>query len=230
MPIIDDIKQAESQLGIYVTKHHIVLYALLAVAGLFGVYAVESRIAAVAEAKAEAAQTALAVAKDEAAKREAIYQAAQAQREKENAQYLATIQQLQTQAKVQIIHDKALPAPELGHRIESITGFKQGSITLNPNEDLIVPLPLAQDIVGRLDQGLADAQTVVQQANLIKNQTSTITEQTQIIQQDKVVLAQQIDTDTKVLNAEKAKNRKSKLRWFGAGVIVGFIGRTITAR
>src|SRR6266850_5899213 len=207
MTITDDVKsevkKVESQIGVFVSKHHIILYALLAVTGLFGVYAIESRIASVAEAKAEAAQTALAVEKDHSAQLAQAYAQAQAQRDRENAQFLATIQQLQTQAKVQIIHDKALPAPDLGHRIETITGFKQDTITLNSTDDLIVPLPLVRDIVARLDQGQADAQTVQQQESIIKNQNSTIIDLNNIIVQDKKTLISQIDTDQKELKAEK---------------------------
>jgi len=157
----------------------------------------------------------------------AAYATAQAQRDRENAQFLATIQQIQSQTKVQIVHDQQLPAPELGHRIEDLTGFKQGTVTLNSNQDLIVPLSLAQNIVARIDQGVADAQTVQQQAGVIANQTNTINDQTGIIQEDKKVLADQIVTDTKVLNAEKAKGRKGKLKWFGIGFVTGFIGREI---
>lgn len=224
-----DVQTIEKKIGIFLSSHHIILYVILAIALGFGVYAVESKIASVAEARAEAAQTALAVEKDHSAKLEELFNQSEAQRKIENAQYLATIQQIQAQTKVQIVHDKALPAPELGHRIETITGFKQNSITLNSTDDLIVPLPLAQDIVGRLDQGIADAQTVIQQANLIKNQTSTIVDLTNIVAEDKKVLTSQIESDKKVLVAEIAKNRKSKLKWFGAGVVVGFIGRVITA-
>jgi hypothetical protein len=88
-----------------------------------------------------------------------------------------------------------------------------------------VPLPLAVDIVTRLDQGLADAQTVVQQTGIIKNQTATITDQADIIVEDKKVLATQIETDAKVLKAEKANARKGKLKWFGIGFVAGFISR-----
>lgn len=225
MTLSTDLQAAEKRLQVVLTGHHIVLYVALAVALLAGVYLIESKLASLSEAKAEAAQTALAVEKDHSAQLAAAYATAQAQRDKENAQFLATIQQIQSQTKVQIVHDQQLPAPELGHRIEDLTGFKQGTVTLNSNQDLIVPLPLAQNIVARIDQGVADAQTVQQQAGVIANQTKTINDQTEIIQEDKIVLAKQIDTDAKVLNAEKAKARKSKLKYFGAGVVLGFIGR-----
>ena len=241
MTISDDIKSVEKQAGIWLGTHHIVLYALLAATLLTCVYLVESKLASVAEAKAEAAQTALAVEKDHSAQmlatlkqaQDALAQA-QAQRDKDNAASQVKIDTLITQLKIQIAKDRVLPAPELAHRIEAITGFKQNTITLDPLQNLIVPLPLGQEIAVRLDQGLADAEIVLQQAKVIINQTATIadqtgiiTKQTGVIEEDKKVLAAQIDTDAKVLKAEKAKARKSKLKWFGAGVVFGFIGRNL---
>jgi hypothetical protein len=90
-----------------------------------------------------------------------------------------------------------------------------------------VPLPLAIDIVTRLDQGVADAQTVVQQNGIIKNLNGTVADQTAIIAEDKKVLTAQIETDTKVLKAEKANARKGKLKWFGIGFVAGFISREV---
>jgi hypothetical protein len=211
--------------GLFLTAHHIVLYLALAAALLFGVYEVEGKIASIQEARATAAEHALAAEKDHSAQLAAAFAANEAERQKENAIFVASIAQIQSQVKTQIIHDQALPAPELGHRIETLTGFKQGAITLDSSQDLIVPLPLGQEIVAKLDQGLADSQTVVAQAGVIKNQAGTITDQAGIIKQDAVVLAGQIKTDGEVLKAANDKARKSKLKWFGAGVVAGFVGR-----
>lgn len=227
MTLQEDIKSAETKAGVFLSAHHIVLYVLLIGVTITGVYLIESKIASLQEARAQAAEQALAVEKDHEAKLTQAFQQAQAQRDAQNAQFLQTIAQLQSQAKVQIIHDKALPAPELGHRIEDITGFKRDTITLDPSQDLIVPLPLGQEIVAKLDQGLADAQTVVQQAGVIKNLNDTVIGQTAIIAEDKKVLASQIAADGKELSACKASARKGKLKWFGIGVVVGFIGREI---
>jgi hypothetical protein len=230
MSVNTDIQAAEKQvqrIGVFLTGHHIVLYLLLAAALGLGIYTFESKYAALQEARATSAEQALAVEKDHSAQLTQAFQQAQAQRDLQNAQFQQTILALQKQTQVQIIHDKALPAPELGNRIETLTGFKQGAITLDSSQDLIVPLPLGQEIVAKLDQGLADSQTVIQQAGIIKNQADTISGQISIIAEDKKVLADQILADTKVLNAEKAKCRKSKFKWFGAGVVVGFIGREI---
>jgi hypothetical protein len=222
-----EIQTIEAKAGVWISAHHAVLYILLGLALLSGVYLFESKYASIETAKANAAEQALAVEKDHSAQLANLYAANQAQRDKDNAAFLLTISQTQSQAKVQIIHDKALPAPDLGHRIETITGFKQGSITLDAIQDLIVPLPLAIDIVTRLDQGQADAQTVVQQTGIIKNLNGTIADQTNIISEDKKVLTTQIETDTKVLKAEKASARKGKLKWFGIGFVAGFVSREV---
>jgi hypothetical protein len=211
--------------GVFLTTHHIVLYLALAAFGAFGIYEIESKIASIQEARATAAEHALAVEKDHSSQLAAAFAANEAERQKENAIFVASIAQIQAQTKTQIIHDQALPAPELGHRIETLTGFKQGTITLDSSQDLLVPLPLGQEIVAKLDQGLADAQTVTQQAGIIKNQKGTIDEQAGIIKQDAVVLAGQIKTDGEVLKAANDKARKSKLKWFAAGAVFGFVGR-----
>ena len=222
-----EIQSIETKAGVWITAHHAVLYILLGIALLAGVYIFESKYADIATAKANAAEQALAVEKDHSTQLANLYAANQAQRDKDNAAFLLSISQTQAQTRVQIIHDKALPAPDLGHRIETITGFKQGTIMLDASQDLIVPLPLAVDIVTRLDQGMADAQTVVQQAGIIKNQAGTIADQTAIIAEDKKVLTAQIDTDDRVLKAEKANARKGKLKWFGIGFVAGFISREV---
>jgi hypothetical protein len=228
MTISNDVQGVEKSVGLYLSAHHVVLYVLLAGAALGGVYLVESKLSSLAEAKATAAEQALAVEKDHSAQLAAAYAANEAQRQKDNAAFIASIAQIQAQTKVQIIHDKVLPAPELGHRIETITGFKQDTITLTPNQDLIVPLPLGREIVTLLDQGVADAQTVVKQEGVIKNLTATVADENAIIVEDKKVLSATIKADAKVLSAEKAKGRKSKLKWFFAGLVTGFLGRGFT--
>jgi hypothetical protein len=223
-----EVQTIEKKFGVWITAHHAVLYVLLGIALLSGVYLFESKYAAIETARANQAEQALAIEKDHSTQLASLFAATQAQRDKDNEAFRLTISQAQSQVKVQIVHDKALPAPDLGHRIETITGFKQNTITLDASQDLIVPLPLAVDIVTRLDQGIADAQTVVQQNGIIKNQAATITDQTAIIAEDKKVLTTQIETDAKVLKAEKANARKSKWKWFAAGAIVGFVGRGFT--
>jgi hypothetical protein len=225
MTISNEIKGVESQVGVFLSAHHIVLYVLLAGASLTGVYLVESKLSSIAEAKAAAAEQALAVEKDHSAQLAAAFAANEAQRQKDNAAFIASITQIQAAAKTQIVIDKTLPVKDTGHRIEDLTGFKSGVITFDSSDDLIVPLPLGREIVARLDQGAADAQTVVKQDSVIKNQTASINELNGLVVEDKKVLAATVEADAKVLSAEKAKARKSKLKWFGAGVVVGFLGR-----
>jgi hypothetical protein len=225
MTISNDVQGVEKSIGLYLSAHHIVLYVLLAGASLGAVYLVESKLSSIAEAKAAAAEQALAVEKDHSAQLAAAFAANEAQRQKDNAAFVASITQIQAQAKTQVVIDRTLPVKDTGHRIEDLTGFKQGSVTFSPSDDLIVPLPLGREIVARLDQGAADAATVVKQDGVIKNLTATVNDENAIIVEDKKVLAATVEADAKVLSAEKAKARKSKLKWFGAGVVVGFLGR-----
>ena len=228
MMINSDLKRAEAQAGVWLSAHHIVLYVLLAGAALTGVYLVESKLSSLAEAKAAAAEQALAVEKDHSAQLAAAFAANEAQRQKDNAQFIASITQIQAQVKTQVVIDRTLPVKDTGHRIEDLTGFKQGTVVFDTSENLIVPLPLGREIVARLDQGVADAQTVVKQDGIIKNQAASINDLNGIIVEDKKVLAATIEADKKELSAEKAKARKSKLRWFGLGFLAGiFAGHAV---
>ncbi len=225
MTILDEIQAAEKKVGVLLTAHHIVLYLVLAAALAFGIYAIESKVASLQEARAQAAETALAVEKDRSAQLAAVYAANEAQRQAERAQALIAVTQIQSQAKVQIIQDKTLPVKDAGHRIEDLTGFKQGTVLFDTSDNLIVPLPLGREIVVRLDQEAADAKTVIAQESVIKSQASTITDQAGIIAEDKVVLTKQIKADGEELKKAKDDARKRKLKWFGAGVVAGFVGR-----
>lgn len=217
-----ELQTIESKAGVWITAHHGILYLLLAVAIFFGVYQFEASRADIARTEADAAKTALAVEKDHSKQLSDVYAANEIERQKSIAQAQAAIADAKTKTQVQIVHDKALPAPELGHRIESITGFKQGTITLDPQDDLILPIALARDIVVRLDVAAQLETTVSQQQVIITQQAGKITDQANIIAEDKVVLAEQIKTDGKVLSKAKWDGRKGKLKWFGIGYVAGF--------
>ena len=224
---VTPIQSIEKKAGVFLTTHHIILYLALAVAIGVGIYFIESKYAALQEARAQAAEQALAIEKDHSAQLTAQYAADETKRQQELLQIYNTIAQIKSQTKVQIVHDQAAPAPEVGHRIETITGFQQGTITLTPTDDLIVPLPVAHDIVALLDQGDSDAKVVKQQQTVIDTQTATITQQTAIIAEDKKVLATTIVADAKELSAAKASARTGKLKWFGIGYVSGFVSGVI---
>lgn len=217
----------ETRIGTWVSAHHIVLYVLLMLAILGGVYAVEAKRAEVAEAKTEAAQQALVVEKDHGKQLADLYAQNEAQREKDIAQYKTDLASIKSQSQIQIVHDKALPAPQLGQRIESITGFKAGTITLDAAQDLVVPQTVAQDIVGKLDEGIADAATVDKLQDINDLLSKTIADQTIIIAQDKIILTGQIKADGDALSGCQTKATKGKLKWFGIGFVAGFISREV---
>lgn len=225
--VTSDIKSAESKIGVFLTAHHIVLYVLLGLAIGAGIYLFESKAANRAGAKADAAIAALAAEKDHSAQLVALYTASEAAREQDRAQLTAAVARIQTQSKVQIVHDQALPAPQLSQRIDDLTNSKAGTATVDSSQNVVVPPVEAHELVTQVDQGAADAATVVKDEVIISSQTATIAGQSQIIDNDKVVLAKQIDTDTKVLKAAKAVSRKSKFKWFLIGVVTGFTAREI---
>jgi hypothetical protein len=227
MTIGSEVQAAEKKVGVFLTAHHIVLYVLLALSITAGVYLFQSARADRAEAKAEAATTALAVEKDHSAQIASLFATAEAARVADRQQLDDAVSKIQSQTKVQIVHDQALPAPQLANRIDDLTSFKQGTTTLDASQNLVVPIPVAKAIVADLDQGQADSQTVVKRDQTIVSLNDTIAGQKDLIAEDAKVLAKQIDTDTKTLNAEKAKSRKSKIKWFFAGVVTGFVGRQL---
>jgi hypothetical protein len=59
----------------------------------------------------------------------------------------------------------------------------------------------------------------------LANETQSLQLEEEFHTSDVKALQAQIDTDKVELKAEKALARRSKLRWFAAGVVVGFVGR-----
>src|SRR6202790_5718243 len=116
-----ELQNIETKAGLFITAHHAVLYILLGVALLSGVYLFESKYAAIETARATQAEQALATEKDHSAQLANIFAANQAQRDKDNAAFLLTISQAQSQAKVNVIHATAVPAPAASHRIETLS-------------------------------------------------------------------------------------------------------------
>ena len=55
MTLQTDIQTTEKKIGVFLSAHHIVLYVLLLGAALTGIYLVESKIASLQEARAQAA-------------------------------------------------------------------------------------------------------------------------------------------------------------------------------
>jgi hypothetical protein len=102
-------------------------------------------------------------------------------------------------------------------------GLGQGATAAG--DTIVLPLPLGQlaltdmQLVPLLTQDKAQLQAE------LANETQSLTLEKQAHASDVKALNAQIDVDKVELKTEKALARRSKMRWFAAGVVVGFVGR-----
>lgn len=115
--------------------------------------------------------------------------------------------------------DSKLSPTDLGSKLETLTQAPEGSVTLEPTGhfDLTATETLAvvQDLEALpvLTQQLANAQ-------------SQFTLEQQAHHQDNITAVANLKACNNTLSAVKSDARKSKLKWFAAGVVVGFVGRS----
>lgn len=220
-------------------KHHIILYIAIAVFALFSVYAIEARIADNAQAKADAAEgkAELIAAQNKTFQAEkaaeiALLNAQNSQLQLANQALSAQIAQTNAILAQQKKVDASLPPNELAKRIVSLA--PGGNITVEANGYLVdqpeavaiaqtleeVPALIAN--IGKLESENANLTTV------IANDSKTLDLEKQSHASDVTSLNAAITADKAELGAVKAQCRKSKLKWFGIGVVVGFVGRHFT--
>lgn len=126
---------------------------------------------------------------------------------------------LQQQLLLKQKNDSKLSPTDLGSKLETLTQAPEGSVTLEPTGhfDLTATETLAvvQDLEALpvLTQQLANAQ-------------SQFTLEQQAHHQDSITAAANLIACNNTLSAVKSDARKSKLKWFAAGVVVGFVGRS----
>lgn len=148
----------------------------------------------------------------------------------ENAQLLAAISNRTQTTVVQQVKDKTLPIPDLVTRWNGLAALPASDIT-NTTAGLIITDDGARQTVSQLEQvptltqNLADSQTIIENKNdQITAQTNLVTGlQTQVSGLNVQISDADKACKTQV-TALKAEARKSKMKWFGAGVVVGFVG------
>jgi hypothetical protein len=205
-------------------KQHIILYVCLALALLGGTYLIADR-------RAETARTEAAVAKAQLAQVQSANTAFQAQVSAQISQLQASNQALEAQLAQRTITEKSIPtqngslnATQTASGIQVATGGKDGEATTN-GQFIQLDLPLGQ-------QALSALQLVP------------------LLQKDKADLTMEVSNDEKALDLEKQSHQsdlktdeaklnacqadlkavnhsllRTRLRWFAAGIVVGFIGR-----
>ena len=199
-------------------KTHIILYVCLAGALLGGTYLITDR-------QAEHARTQLAVAQAQLVQTQAANNTFQSQVAQQLAQLQAQNADLAKALQARQTVEIKLPAQNATLSASQVAqGLGQGATA--SGDTIVLPLPLGQI-------ALTDMQLVpmlqtdkAQLSTELANETQSLQLEKEAHTSDVKALNAQIDVDKVELKAVKAEARKSKFKWFAAGVIVGFVGRT----
>lgn len=222
--------------------HAIILAAALAVSGVVG-YEIVDKIEQHDHDAAVLAAQQLASAKDSNAQLSQLVaqqtQLLEKQRQDLDSRDRLLAQENQTLQKVldaQKAKDAQLSPTDLSSRWASLINLP-ASVAVEANGDFAVTPEGAVATVQALDERDSlkaevanDEQQLADKTQVIEGLDKTVDLQKQEITSDKTVLATQIDADKKELTAVKAQARKSKIKWFFAGVVAGFLGRSITLK
>jgi len=220
-------------------KHHIILYIAAFAFALVGVYLIEARVADKAESQVQAAkeQAAVIAQQNKDFQQQVAQQVQQlvlqnAQLQQANQALAAQIAQTNALLAEQKHKDSTLPPNQLAERI--VTLAPGGSIKVVPDGYLIdqpeaVAIAQTLEEVPALTKNVGDLQK--ENSNLsteLANDSKTLDLEKQSHASDTNSLNSVITADKAELKAVKAECRKSKLKWFGIGVVVGFVGRHFT--
>jgi len=218
--------------------NHLILMGIFIVTLFLGVYSVETLIEKHDEKKAQQANIALQVVVDQVKKLEehqAQNDAAVAQREAARdaliQSLVATIAKRDAALDQQIKKNATLTAQQAAARLSDQYKTQSGEIIAS-GDTIIADLPLARSFVNTFDQlSACSANYLDIQKQLVTEQARTADLKTQISDRDSTIAGKNDELSKQKTKYEadivvlKAQARKSKLKWFGAGVVVGFVGR-----
>jgi len=214
--------------------HHLILVGVLIGVLFLGVWEVESLIEKHDEKKAQQANIALQVVVDQVKKLEehqATNDAAVAQREAARdaliQSLVATIARRDASLDQQIKKNATLTAQQAAARLSEQYKAQPGEIVASGNT-VVADLPLARSFVNTYDQLVAcSANYSDTQKQLTAEQARTADLKTQVVDRDATItgkneeLVKQKGSYEAEIKVIKAKARKSKLKWYGAGVVTG---------
>jgi uncharacterized coiled-coil protein SlyX len=177
---------------------------------------------------AAAAQTAAAIAQ---------YQQMVTQLAAQNSQLANQIEQRNQNLKNQQNQNATLDAAGMASRIADDEGFPSGAVTVEA-DTVVLNNPSAHQILNDLDSVPVLKQNIIDLTATKTNQEKQISGLQDIVAKQTIQIsdqAKQIDGLTKALAdseantikqvaLQKAADRKSKISWFKAGVILGFVG------
>jgi hypothetical protein len=218
-------------------KHHIILYAVAIVFALGLTYAIESKVADKADAQYQK-QKALSDEKDASNaqfQKQVADQLAQMKSESDqqkllNAQSQATIASLKQQLQDQKGKDATLPPNDLAARIQTLAPGGAVIVVTNGyqmDQPEAVAVAQALENIPILNQELSLDQMVISRDDIIiANGEKSLDTEKAAHAGDVATLTADKDTLNKQITSLKDDARKSKLKWFLAGVVTGFtLGR-----
>ncbi len=220
-------------------KHHVIPYVAAILLALVGVYLIEARVADHAQSQADAAEAKAQIIADQNQKfQQQVAQQVQqlvvqnSQLQQANQALSAEIAQTNALLAAQKTKDAKLPPDQLAARI--VTLAPGGTIVVNTNGyevDQVEAVSIVQTLeeVPALTKNVQDLQK--ENSNLttvIANDVKSSDLEKQSHASDVTSLNATIAADKAEITAVKAQCRKSKLKWFGIGVVVGFVGRHFT--
>lgn len=218
-------------------KHHLILYAVAIVFALGLTYVIESKVADRADARYQQ-QKAIDQQKDASNiqfQQDVANQLAQMKSENDqqkllNAQSQATIASLKQQLQDQKGKDATLPPNDLAARIQTlapggIVAPIAGGYTLDQPEAVAIAQNLEE--IPILNQELSLDQTMLSRDDaIIANDEKSLDAEKAAHASDNATAVEDKKTLNDELTKVKADARKSKLKWFLAGVVTGFtLGR-----
>lgn len=183
---------------------------MLIITAMFGVYAIEARIADKAQSKA-----------DMAAQHASDIKKANEQFQAQTAIQIAALQSAlsirqQVEAKIPPSIGSA-PTPQVAQAIQTATNAQSTQVTTQ-GDFITLALPIARDAV-----------TALQLVPLLQADKTDLTKALDLEKQAHVSDVQACKADVLAVQADlkatKAKGRKNAIKWFFLGVVAGFAGR-----
>ena len=218
-------------------KHHIILYVVAIIFALGLTYTIESKVADRAEAKYQQAK-AISDQKDatnaqfqkQIADTLTQLQNQSDQLKAANVQQQTTIASLKQQLQEQKTKDATLPPTELASRIQALA--PGGTVTISGSNYLLdqpeaVVVAQSLESVPVLQQQITADETVIgNDTTIIANDAKALDAEKQAHTSDNVTAALDKATLNDQIKSIKDDARKSKFKWFIAGVVAGFtLGR-----
>lgn len=185
----------------------------IALGMILAVYGVLSHAAEKTSQKAAASQQVAQQATEQNQKFQQVTQAQIESLQKSNELLSSQLQKQQTA-------DSKLPPKDLGQKLISLAQLPASEVVLEPTGHF----DLSQAAVLTVTQDLEALPVVSLQ---LKNTQAQLTLERASHKSDIDADGKQIQALKDEVSSVKANARKSKLKWFGAGVIVGFVGAEV---